>query len=71
MSSPSYHGVQSACFPIALVSQICQCFRAFHWPAHGHSQPVSASHYCSHTRKGIFQYLIYDSNSARARLLGV
>ncbi|CRG84403.1 hypothetical protein PISL3812_01695 [Talaromyces islandicus] len=53
------------------VKQICAYLHAFHVYASDQTRAVEAHHYCSHITEDIRQCLIYDSNSANARLIGI
>ncbi|KAH8705401.1 DUF1264 domain protein [Talaromyces proteolyticus] len=53
------------------VKQICAYLNAFHVYASDQTRAVEAHHYCSHITEDIRQCLIYDSNAANARLIGV
>ncbi|CAO1622483.1 unnamed protein product [Parajaminaea phylloscopi] len=54
----------------APVQQIHQVVHAYHVPSHDRTQSVEAYHYCSH-RGDMKQCLIYDSDSADAKLIGI
>lgn len=61
-------GIQQKLQP---VSNIHQHLCAFHVYAHDLSRQVEAHHFCSHLNEDVQQCLIYDTDAADARLIGV
>ncbi|CAO1633297.1 unnamed protein product [Sympodiomycopsis kandeliae] len=55
----------------APINQIHQCLHAYHVPSHDRTQVVEAFHYCSHSNPEMFQCVIYDSDSPKAKLIGI
>ncbi|EIE23376.1 DUF1264-domain-containing protein [Coccomyxa subellipsoidea C-169] len=55
----------------APLKKVCQHVCAFHFYAHDMSRQVEAHHYCSHLSEEVRQCVIYDSDAANARLIGV
>ncbi|KAJ5673760.1 hypothetical protein N7462_009199 [Penicillium macrosclerotiorum] len=53
------------------IKQICAHLNAFHVYAEDPSRCIEANHYCAHLTEDVRQCLIYDSDKANARLIGV
>ncbi|GAB7363989.1 hypothetical protein MBLNU230_g4549t1 [Neophaeotheca triangularis] len=56
----------------APVSRLCAHLNAYHTPAAAPgSVAVEANHYCAHLNEDVRQCILYDSDAADARLIGV
>ncbi|EFJ07571.1 hypothetical protein SELMODRAFT_161673 [Selaginella moellendorffii] len=55
----------------APVNKIHQHLCAFHGYGHDMSRQVEAHHYCGHVNEDMRQCVIYDSDDANARLIGI
>lgn len=53
------------------VTKICQTVCGIHAYAHDASRQVVAHHFCSHVSGDMRQCIIYDSNKADAKLIGI
>ncbi|KAJ8598004.1 DUF1264-domain-containing protein [Rhizopogon salebrosus TDB-379] len=53
------------------INRIHQHLCAFHIYAQDHTRHVEAHHFCSHRSKDFHQCVIYDSDAADARLIGI
>ncbi|KAI8468414.1 MAG: DUF1264-domain-containing protein [Monoraphidium minutum] len=55
----------------APLSKVCEHVCAFHAYAHDATRQLRAHHYCTHLTEEVRQCVIYDSDKAGARLIGV
>ncbi|EGN95371.1 hypothetical protein SERLA73DRAFT_141978 [Serpula lacrymans var. lacrymans S7.3] len=53
------------------INAIHQHLCGFHVYAHDHTRHVEAHHFCTHRSKDLHQCIIYDSDDANARLIGI
>ncbi|WVQ85685.1 hypothetical protein IAT38_007851 [Cryptococcus sp. DSM 104549] len=69
--SPVYNAVGAAQMSFQPINQIHQHLCGLHVYGNNVNRAVKAHHYCTHLRHDLHQCVIYDSDQANARLIGV
>ncbi|KAI0748181.1 DUF1264-domain-containing protein [Daedaleopsis nitida] len=69
--SAPYHAAGEAMMSFKPINQIHQHLCAFHVYAQDHSRHVEAHHFCKHLSPDFHQCVIYDSDKADAKLIGI
>ncbi|KAH9856952.1 DUF1264-domain-containing protein [Lenzites betulinus] len=69
--STAYHAAGTAMMSFEPINAIHQHLCAFHVYSQDRSRHVEAHHYCQHLSPDLHQCIIYDSDKADARLIGI
>ncbi|KAI0079901.1 DUF1264-domain-containing protein [Panus rudis PR-1116 ss-1] len=69
--SAAYVASGSAMMSFKPINAIHQHLCAFHCYSNDHTRHVEAHHYCTHRNRDFHQCVIYDSDEANARLIGI
>ncbi|WWC59325.1 uncharacterized protein I303_101877 [Kwoniella dejecticola CBS 10117] len=69
--SSAYMAAGEAQMSFTPINQIHQHLCGLHIYSHDGNRAVKAHHYCTHLRKDLHQCVIYDSDQANARLIGI
>ncbi|KAK1925845.1 hypothetical protein DB88DRAFT_524193 [Papiliotrema laurentii] len=69
--SSAYAVAGAAMMSFTPINRIHQQLCALHTYAHEPERAVRAHHFCTHLRKNLHQCVIYDSDKADARLIGI